>query len=98
MMKFSLQLTLEQEIHCKLQETCYTLQSRAATCNSLKQSLPSLKKVETSSGASVTHCNFLCCNGVARQVSGRLQRVTRPLCNLLPDRFLGLQRLYRVKN
>ena len=28
--------TSKQEIHCKLQNSCYTLQSRAATCNGLK--------------------------------------------------------------
>ena len=52
--------TLEKEIHCKLQETYYTLQSRAATCNGFKKSQQSLQKVERSSAASVTRCNFLC--------------------------------------
>ena len=58
----------EKEIHCKLQETRHTLQSRAATysgfknmlqslvatCNVFKKSLQSLQKVELSSTASVT--------------------------------------------
>ena len=32
---------LEKEIHCKLQKTCYTLQSRAAICNGSKNTLQS---------------------------------------------------------
>ena len=40
---------LEREIHCKMQKTCYTLQSRAATCNLFKtNSMQSLQKVEPS--------------------------------------------------
>ena len=34
--------TLQKEIYCKLQETCYTLESRATTCN-LKQSMQMLQ-------------------------------------------------------
>ena len=37
---------LEKEIHCKLQETSYTLQSRAATYKGFKKSLQSLQKVK----------------------------------------------------
>ena len=33
---------LEKEIHCKLQQICYTLQSQAATCNGVKKSLSCL--------------------------------------------------------
>ena len=48
--------TLEKEIHCKLQKTCYTLQSRAATFNLFRiSSMQSLQKVKPSS----TLCN--CC-------------------------------------
>ena len=77
--------TLEKEIFCKLHKTCYTLQSRTATCNSFKISLRSLQEVESRSIASVIQCNFscnLCCNGVARKASSKLQRVTCPLCKL----------------
>ena len=52
--------TLEIEIHCKLQETCSTLHSRAATCNSFKKNLQSLHKVEPSTTDSVTRGKFLC--------------------------------------
>ena len=72
-------VTLEKEINRKLQETRYTLQSRAATCNGFEKAL---QKVERSSTAGITWCNFRCnlsCNGVARQATGRLQRVTCPL-------------------
>ena len=94
--------TLEK-ILFKLQETCYTLHSRdaicnvikkswAAACNDVKTSLRSLQKVESSSTASVTRCNFLCnlcCSGFARQVAGWLQRLTCPFCNL-PRNCFGL--------
>ena len=78
-------------------ETCYTLQSRpamfkkkplqsrAAACNEFKKFSAIVEKVRPSSTASVIRCNFLCnscCNDVARQVAGRLQRLTCPLCNL----------------
>ena len=53
--------------------------------------------------SSVTRCNFSCNlfrNGVARQVAGRLQRVTFPLCNLACY-FFGLATIehscYRVQ-
>ena len=81
---------LEKEMHCKLQNTCYTLQSRAATCNGFKKSLQSLQEVELSSIVCVPQCNFLfnlCCNGVARKVAGSLQGVTFPLSNLSRDFF-----------
>ena len=77
--------TLEKGIHCRLQETCGTLQPRAAICNGFKKSLQSLGKVEPISIACVTRSNFLCnlcCNGVARQLEGILQCVTYPLCSL----------------
>ena len=66
---------------------------------------------ELSSIASATRCNFLCnvsCNGFARKVAGRLQRVTCPLCNLSSNifrlattaqsrtLFYFLQRLHRI--
>ena len=40
---------LEKEIHCKLQKSCYTLQSRAATCSGFK-----------TVRADVTQCNMSC--------------------------------------
>ena len=68
---------LEKEIHCKLQKSCYTLQSPAATCNGFKQSIQSLKNVELNS----TLCN--CCKPkkVARQVEKRTcyLQLARPL-------------------
>ena len=65
--------TSDKEMYCKLHETCYmfqsrlqltivsenTLQSLAATCNGFINSLESLQKVESSSTAGVTPCNFL---------------------------------------
>ena len=33
-----------KKTHCKMQKTCYTLQSRALTCNSLKESMQQLQK------------------------------------------------------
>ena len=50
-----------------------------------EKSLQPLQKVESSSTASFTMCDFLCnlcCIGVARQVAGRLPSVTCPLGNL----------------
>ena len=41
--------TLENEIHFKLQRTCYTLQSLAANYNGFKNLRQSLQKVELSS-------------------------------------------------
>ena len=79
-----------EKIHCKLQETCCTLQSWVVTCNGHKKCLQSLQEVELSSTVSVTRCNFLCngcCNGVARKVEGRLKSVTCPLCNLSHNFF-----------
>ena len=55
------------------------------TCSVSKKYLQSLQQVDLSSTASVTWCNFLCnlcCNGVERKATGRLQRLTHPLCNL----------------
>ena len=77
---------------CNLQWFKKTLQSQAATCNGFKRSLQSLQKIEPSSTAGVTQCKFLCnlcCNGFARQVAGRLERVTCPIINL--------QRLHKVE-
>ena len=93
---------LEKETHCKFQETCYTLQCRAVTCNGLKKSLQSLQEVElssTQSTASVTQCKFLCnlhSNGIVTQVAGRFQREACPLCNL-PCNFLTSQRLHKAE-
>ena len=83
-------LRITTKILSKLQNTCYTLQSRAATCNGFKKSPQSLQEVELSSIASIPQCNFLfnlCCNGVARKVAGSLQGVTFPLSNLSRDFF-----------
>ena len=88
----NLSRNVEKEIYYKLQETRYTLQSRAAACNGFKKSLQSLQKLEPRSTAIVTRCDFLCnlcCNGVARQVTVRLQHVTCSLCNLSCN-FFGL--------
>ena len=41
--------TLRKEIHRNLHETCYMLQSRAATCSGLKTSLQLSQKVEQNS-------------------------------------------------
>ena len=86
-MQFSLQLVSKhwKKNHCKLQETCYTLQSWTAASYIFKKSLQSLQEAESSSAASVRRCIFLCnlcCNGVARKVAGRLQRATFSRCNL----------------
>ena len=61
-MQFSLPLVshAEKVIHYKLQETYYTLQSRAATCNGFKKSLQSLQKVEQSSTVSVMYGTIFC--------------------------------------
>ena len=68
----------EREIHCKLQKTCYTVQSRGATCNLFKtNSMQSLQKVELIS----TLCK--CCKPkkVARQVAKRACYTLQPTCN-----------------
>ena len=69
---------MQKEIHCKLQKTCYTLQSRAATCNLFKtNSTQSLAKAEPSS----TLCN--CCKPkkVPRQIAKRACYMLQPTCN-----------------
>ena len=44
---FAICLTaLEKKIHCKSQQTRYTLQSRATICNGFRKSPQSLQKVE----------------------------------------------------
>ena len=66
--QFSCLAEVEKEIRCKLQKTCYTLQSRPATCNLFKTNfMQSLQKVERSCAL----CN--CCKPkkVARQVAKR---------------------------
>ena len=45
--------TLEKEIHCKFQKTCYMLQCQAATSNGFKTYVQSLQEVEPSSTVSV---------------------------------------------
>ena len=91
---------LEKEIHYKLKETCYMLQSQAATCNGFQKSLQSLQKVELSSTTSVKRCNFLCnkcCNGIERQDAGRLQCVTCLLCNSSSNFFLFLLSFHKLE-
>ena len=83
-----------KKIHCKLQETCYTLESWAAICNGFKASLQSLQEVELGSIVSDTWYNFLCYlyynKRVARKVSAGLQCVTFALCNLFHN-FFGFE-------
>ena len=78
--------TLQKEIHCKLQETCYTLQSLVTTCYGFKKSLQSLQKVEPSFTASVTQRNFFA-TCVAMALTDKLQRVICPLSNLSGNWF-----------
>ena len=69
--------TIEKEIHCKLQRSCYTLQCGAAACNDFKQSMQTLQSVEQSS---LYFVQSLQAQKVARQVAKRacytLDRVT----------------------
>ena len=78
--------TLEKEIHCKLQKSCYTLQSRAANCNGFKlvraiveksrnelhfvQSLQAQKNCQTSCRESM----LLAANYFATSLQHKLQR------------------------
>ena len=75
--------TLEKEICCKLQETCYTLQNRAIThvamsgCNFHWFQKNLCNRCSWCYTVQVSfHLVHLCCNGVVRHVAGsRLQRV-----------------------
>ena len=78
--------TLEKEIHCKLQKTCYMLQCQAATCNSFKTYVQSLQEVEPSSTVSVTGYNFLhdiflatCLETLEKEIHCKLQKT----CHML---------------
>ena len=77
-----------KKIHCKLQETCCSLHSRAATCNGFKKSLQSLQKVEPT-----LQCNFLgnlCSNSGKKSIASCKRHVT--CC------ILGLQLAMVSKN
>ena len=72
---------------------------KPVTCNGFKESLQSLHKVESSSTAGITGCNFLCnlcCNGVARKLHVGLACNTLSL-QLVSQLFLGLQQLHKVE-
>ena len=59
-----------------------------------RQLLPLPPPLATALTASIPRYNFLCnlcCNGVAKQVAGRLQRVVCPLCNLSRNNFREFQ-------
>ena len=55
---FNLSGNVGKKGHCKLQETCYTLQSWATICNGFKKSLQSLQELQSSSTAGVTQLVF----------------------------------------
>ena len=61
-------ITLEKEIHCKLQKSCYTLGSRAGTCNDFKT------KVEPTSTLAVVAC--------PKKLRNKLQRGHFTRCNV----------------
>ena len=68
--------TLEKDISCKLQKTCYTLQSRAASCNELKKfhAIKSLQKGEPSSIQGAPLCAIV---ATPNQLRDKLQRGQR---------------------
>ena len=72
--------TLEKEIHCKWQKTCYKVQSPAATCKFKTNSMQSLQKVEPS----CTLCD--CCK--PKMLQDKLQR-WHVRCSNLPAAFLA---------
>ena len=67
---------LEKEIHCKLQETCYTLHSKAAICKKRKQQW--LHKTEPGS----TLRNRCKPKKVTKQVAKRACHKLKPACSL----------------